>query len=199
MIVLDTNAVSETLRSRPHQSVLGWLNACTAADLFVTTVTEAEIRLGIARLDDGKRRESLIAAVDRAFETLLCSQVLSFDRDAARHYAEIAVHRYRTRRPISQFDCQIAAISRSRGAILVTRNVADFEGTGVAVINPWEVTCRAPISSLRAEGDVDTGAPLGWSRFYRALVLLVGAANAKSSGRRSPMGQALRRVSSKLR
>ena len=70
MIVLDTNAVSETMRSRPHQSVLGWLDACSAAGLFVTTVTEAEIRIGIARLDDSKRRESLIAAVDRAFETL---------------------------------------------------------------------------------------------------------------------------------
>ena len=139
MIVLDTNIVSETMRSRPNPSVLAWRDACTAAGLFVRTVTEAEIRSGIARLDDGRRRDGLIAAADRAFGTLFRGQVLPFDRDAARHDAEIAAHRDRIGRPISQFDGQIAAIARSRGATFATRNVADFEETGVAVINPWEV------------------------------------------------------------
>lgn len=136
MIVLDTNIISETMRRRPDAAVLAWLDECPAAGLFVTTVTEAEIRFGIARLNEGTRRESLIATADRAFETLFRGQVLPFDRDAARDYAAIAAHRFGIGRPISQFDCQIAAIARSRGATLATRNVADFEETGVEVINP---------------------------------------------------------------
>jgi hypothetical protein len=69
-------------------------------------------------------------------------RVLPFDRDAARVYAEIAAHRFARGRPISQFDCQIAAIARARGATVATRNVKDFADTGVDVIDPWTATGR---------------------------------------------------------
>jgi hypothetical protein len=138
MIILDTNVISETMRSRPDQSVLAWLDERKAAGLFVTTITEAEIRFGIARIDQGKRRDGLAAAAEQAFETLFRGRVLPFDRDAARDYAAIAAHRFAIGRPISQFDCQIAAIARSRGAAVATRNVQDFAETGLELVNPWE-------------------------------------------------------------
>ncbi len=64
-------------------------------------------------------------------------RILPFDSAAARAYADIAADRREAGRPIGEADCQIAAISRSRGASLVTRNVRDFEGTGVEVVDPW--------------------------------------------------------------
>ena len=137
MIVLDTNVISETMRRQPNPAVLAWLDERAASGLFVTTVTEAEIRFGIARMDAGKRREGLVAAAEQAFEAIFRDRVLPFDRDAARAYATIAGHRTAIGRPISQFDCQIAAIARSRGASIATRNVKDFEGCGVEVIDPW--------------------------------------------------------------
>lgn len=140
MIILDTNVISETMRSQPDPSVLAWLDERAAAGLFVTTVTEAEIRFGIARLPDGKRRNGLAAAAKQAFDTLFRDRVLPFDRDAARAYATIAVHRTAIGRPISQFDCQIAAIARSRGAAVATRNVEDFAECGLEITNPWDAS-----------------------------------------------------------
>ena len=138
MIVLDTNVISETMRNQPDPAVLAWLDERAPAGLFATTVTEAEIRFGIARMDAGKRRDGIAAAADHAFEILFRGRVLPFDRDAARNYAEIAAHRFAIGRPISQFDCQIAAIARSRGAAVATRNVSDFAETGLDLANPWE-------------------------------------------------------------
>jgi predicted nucleic acid-binding protein len=88
-------------------------------------------------LPDGKRREGLASAADTAFETYLRGRILPFDSDAAEAFAELAASRRQAGRPISQADAQIAAIAASRGADLATRNVADFEGCGVQIINPW--------------------------------------------------------------
>jgi len=138
MVVLDTNVISETMRKTPHPAVLAWLDGQTAAALFVTAVTEAEIRFGIARLPEGSRRDGLTAAADTAFDEVFRGRVIPFDRHAARAYPVIAAHRFAIGRPISQFDCQIAAIARSRGAVVATRNVADFADTGAATVNPWD-------------------------------------------------------------
>jgi len=138
MVVLDTNVISEMMRAAPDPAVLAWLDGQMAAGMFVTAVTEAEIRFGIARLPSGSRRDGLTVAADTAFDELFRGRVLSFDRHAPRAHPAIAAHRFAIGRPISQFDCQIAAIARSRGASVATRNVADFAETGVAIVNPWE-------------------------------------------------------------
>ncbi len=137
MIVLDTNVVSELMRDSPQQAVLTWLRAQPATGLFVTTVTEAEILTGIALLPDGRRQRGLSAAAARVFAVLFVGRILVFDSDAANIYAEIFAQRYASGRPISQADCQIAAIARSREASIATRNVRDFEGVGVELIDPW--------------------------------------------------------------
>ena len=137
MIVLDTNVVSELMRDSPQQAVLAWFRAQPASSLFVTTVTEAEILTGIAILPDGRRRRGLSDAAARVFALLFVGRVLVFDSDAANIYAEIFAQRHAAGRPISQADCQIAAIARSRGASIATRNVTDFEGIEVELINPW--------------------------------------------------------------
>ena len=114
MVVADTNVVSEPMRSDPSAEVLAWLDRRPARELFVTAVTEAEVRTGIAFLPAGARRRGLAEAAERTFGSLFTGRVLPFDSDAARAYAEIAAVRRAVGRPISQVDCQIAAIARSR-------------------------------------------------------------------------------------
>ena len=124
--------------NRPHSAVLHWHDERLAQDLFVTAVTEAEILTGIAIQPEGKRRQGLAAAADRAFRGMFADRVLPFNGSAVHAYAGIAAARWRAGRPISQADCQIAAIAASRGGQVVTGNVRDFEGIAIAVVNPWE-------------------------------------------------------------
>jgi len=137
MIVLDTNVLSEVLRPSPEPTVLAWLTKQPRASLFTTTVTEGEVLYGIRLLADGKRRRGLWDAAKRIFSEDFAGQVLSFDGDAADMYAEIAASRRLAGKPISQFDAMIAAMTRSRGSTLATRNAKDFEDCGIDVINPW--------------------------------------------------------------
>ena len=137
MIVLDTNVVSELTRASPAPRVLAWLDRQDIHSLFVTVVTEAEIRTSIALLLTGWRRDGLAAAADRTFDELFSSRVLPFDAAAARAYAEIVASRRDACCPISQADCQIAAIARSRGMAVVTRDAEGFSGCGIDVIDPW--------------------------------------------------------------
>ena len=125
------------MKDNPNQMVLDWFDAQSTNDLFVTTVTEAEILTGIALLPDGRRKNNLLEFADNIFTSLFIGRVLVFDSDAASVYAEIFAQRHAAGRPISQADCQIAAIAHSRGASIATRNVTDFEGIEVELINPW--------------------------------------------------------------
>jgi predicted nucleic acid-binding protein len=138
VIVLDTNVLSEMMRPAPDSTVAAWISGRSASSLFTTTVTQAEILYGLRLLRSGKRRAGLEAAVSEMFATDFAGRVLPFDQAAAQAYAEIAVARRRAGRPITQFDAQIAAIARSRDAGVATQNVADFEGCGIGVIDPWQ-------------------------------------------------------------
>ena len=138
MVVLDTNVVSELMRDHPSREVIVWLDELPTRELFVTAVTEAEIRTGIAFLPEGRRRQGIADAAERVFDGLFSGRVLPFDSSAARVYAEIAVVRRAAGRPLSQADGQIAAIVRSRSMSVATRNVRDFEHTGVDVVDPWQ-------------------------------------------------------------
>lgn len=137
MIVVDTNVTSELMRPSPSPVVKAWVRAHNAAELYTTSITLAEVGYGIERLPDGRRKELLRTGADDVFSAF-AAHVLSFDATAAPAYAEIASRRERTGAPIDGFDAQIAAICRTRGAALATRNVKDFHDTGITVIDPWQ-------------------------------------------------------------
>jgi predicted nucleic acid-binding protein len=137
MIIVDTNVVSELLRPAPDAQVEAWLAAQVGSTVYFTAVSEAELRHGLARLPAGKRRAALSQAIEGILEEDFRDRILPFDRAAARAYADIAAKRSAAGRPISQFDCQIAAIARSKLAAVATRNTADFNGCGIVVIDPW--------------------------------------------------------------
>lgn len=137
MIVLDTNVLSELMRPEPNARVVRWLEKQPTTRLFTTSITQAEILHGILVLPPGKRRQALEEAAGGMFEEDFAGRVLAFDSAAALAYATLARDRQRAGRPISQFDAQIAAIAAVHNASVATRNVADFEGCGIEVLDPW--------------------------------------------------------------
>jgi predicted nucleic acid-binding protein len=137
MNILDTNVVSELMRPEPYEGVATWVDAQPVDDLFVTSITQAEVLHGVLLLPKGKRRLLLERAATSMFAEDFAERILPFGSDAARAYAEIAADRRRAGKPISHFDAQIAAIARISGALLVTRNVNDFAGCGIRVFDPW--------------------------------------------------------------
>ena len=137
MILLDTNVISELMRAEPAQPVLDWFAKYDAVDLFISAVTEAELRTGVAILSEGQRRDRLQLAITAMMDQDFQGRVLPFDSTAAKAYAEIAAQRRSSGRPIAEADCQIAAIARAMDAPIATRNVKDFDGCGIRIINPW--------------------------------------------------------------
>lgn len=137
MIILDTNVLSELMRPKPSPVVVAWVARQPAAELFTTSISEAEVFYGIELLTKGKRREGLLAAAEAMFAEDLAGRIFGFESDAARVFSKIAAHRRALGRPISHADAQIAAIAQMRGAKLATRNVADFEDCGLDVLDPW--------------------------------------------------------------
>ena len=139
MILLDTNVISEAMRPSPDARVMQWLDALPDLEVWISAVSVAEIRLGIALLPDGKRRAMLAELADEMFREDFSDQCLPFDCDAAREYARIVAERNRQGRPITVEDAQLAAVALTGGLVLATRNVKDFSDiNGLKVVNPWE-------------------------------------------------------------
>lgn len=138
MIILDTNVISEAMSPMPNGKVRQWLSAQPVQQLFATTVSLAEILYGLEILPLGKRRAGLSGAAETMFAKFFVQRILAFDDPAARAFPPIAAGRRMRGRPISILDAQIAAIAKSNGATLATRNTSDFEGCGVRLVNPWE-------------------------------------------------------------
>ena len=137
MIGVDTNAVSELMGLEPAPAVLEWVDRQPAEHVWLTAVTLAELLYGIGRLPEGQRKATLAAGLEAMLPEDLDHRVAAFDEPATAHYADIVVVRERTGRPISSADAQIAAVCRSHGATIATRNVHDFTGTGITIVNPW--------------------------------------------------------------
>lgn len=138
MIILDTNVISEIFRPLPESRVVDWLTSLEG-DVAITSVTLAELLAGLRRLPDGRRRDALTRRIDAALAPYRGGRaVLSFDDVAADRYADVLVARARAGAPISTADAQIAAICLTHGATCATRNVKDFQHTGVELVDPWK-------------------------------------------------------------
>ncbi|MDP1870931.1 MAG: type II toxin-antitoxin system VapC family toxin [Gallionella sp.] len=138
MIVVDTNVMSEVMRPQPSSQVLSWLNTQDSNQLFITTVTLAEIGYDLRVLPEGQRRWQLHSRFEQFVAQAFEERVLGFTAAAARAYAEIQGHRKALGRPMSLPDAQIASIAHMHGFALATRNIKVFEDCGLELINPFE-------------------------------------------------------------
>ena len=137
MYVIDTNVASELMRPSPAPSVAAWIAGRDAEELYLTAVSEAELLYGVALVPASRRRNELEAVMLRWLDTGFAERILPFDSAAARDYTDIVAGRRSAGRPIAPADCQIAAIARSRGMAVATRNVRDFGDIDVEIVDPW--------------------------------------------------------------
>jgi predicted nucleic acid-binding protein len=143
MIQLDTNVISEYLRERPDAVVSAWLDSHPEEDLWTTSVVLAELLSGVEMMPSGRKQKALREAVEDMIVEDFRGQILTFNLPAARQYAQILAARRKIGRPIRELDAQIAAIARVHGATLATRDVNDFIGCNLAVVNPWDRNGKA--------------------------------------------------------
>ena len=137
MIVLDTNVVSEPLRKMPANKVVQWLDNQSAETLYITAVTRAELRFGVLRLRNGKRKIALAAQIVRGL-VLFKDRRLDFDSVAADKLAQIVAECEKNGKRAVAPDAYIAACAATRGFAVATRNGNHFEHLGVRVIDPWQ-------------------------------------------------------------
>ncbi len=137
MVILDTNVISALALPRPERRILDWLDRQKAQQVWTTAVTVFELWRGIARLPEGRRRQDLEGHIPRLLASLLDGRVLAFDEAAAQNSARIWALRLEAGRPIHAEDCQIAGIALAHDAVLATRDLRDFAGCGLRLIDPW--------------------------------------------------------------
>lgn len=137
MIIADTNVVSDPLSPSPDLRVINWLDRQLAEDVFITSITIAEMTAGMELLPQGRRRQDLKNAIEQIIEVQFASRILSFDPPAAREYGVLFARLQRQGMNCKMADIQIAAIAQCHGASVATRDVKPFRAAGIRVINPW--------------------------------------------------------------
>lgn len=138
MILLDTNVMSEPLRHAPEARVIAWIDAQPLETLFLSAVTVAELRAGVALLPAGKRRAGLQESLEKRVLPLFAGRVLPFDLACTQAYAKLMAKARATGRAIATADGYIAAIAAANGFAVATRDTGPFEAAGATVINPWQ-------------------------------------------------------------
>jgi len=137
MILLDTNVVSEPLKLSADAAVLAWIDAQLIETLYLSTISLAELRFGIAALPPGKRRDTLHSSLEQRILPLFAGRILPFDDAASKAYAVLRARARGEGKAIAPADGYIAAIAMTHGLIVATRDTGPFEAAGLTVINPW--------------------------------------------------------------
>lgn len=138
MILLDTNVVSEPLSRAPDTRVVSWIDAQAAETLFLSTITVAELRFGVASLPQGKRRDFLSESLETEILPLFANRVLGFDLPATKAYAELMSRARRAGTAIGVSDGYIAAIAVANAMAVATRDASPFRAAGLTVVDPWD-------------------------------------------------------------
>jgi toxin FitB len=137
MILIDTNVISEPWKPTPDNQVLAWIDAQAVETLFVSAITVAELRFGIAAMPSGRRKTILSDRLEQEVLPLFSGRVLSFDMAASQSYSELMARARAAGRPVGRADAYIAATAAANGFIVATRDTSPFEAAGLNVINPW--------------------------------------------------------------
>lgn len=138
MILLDTNVMSEPLRQAPEPRVIAWIDAQPMETLFLSAITVAELRAGVALLPAGKRRAGLQENLEKRVLPLFAGRVLPFDLACTQAYAALMAKARGAGLSVATADGYIAAIAAANGFAVATRDTSPFEAAGTVVINPWQ-------------------------------------------------------------
>jgi toxin FitB len=138
MILLDTNVISEPQRQSSNARVVDWIDAQALETLYLSAITVAELRAGIALMPAGKRRDGLHENLEKRLLPLFTNRVLSFDMACTKAYAELLAKSRAAGLAVEMADAFIATIALANGFTVATRDTRPFEAAGLNVINPWE-------------------------------------------------------------
>lgn len=136
-LLLDTNVLSEVTRPAPDARVLAWLDGLDEDRSFISVVSIAEIRRGVALMDEGRKREALAEWLARDLPQRFEQRVLPVDEPVALAWGDLMGLAKRRGRGLSSMDGLIAATAIARELTLATRNTKDFEGFGLELFDPW--------------------------------------------------------------
>lgn len=136
--LLDTNCISEAVRVRPDPTVLDWMDAVNESLLYLSVLTLGEIRKGLVRLAYGNRRTQLENWLEIEVHVRFSGRILPIDAAVADRWGLLAAESKRKGKPISTVDALLAATALHHNLTMVTRNVADFTGLSVPLLNPWQ-------------------------------------------------------------
>ncbi|GGG05251.1 VapC ribonuclease Y4jK [Rhizobium wenxiniae] len=137
MILLDTNVISEPWKPAPDNAVLTWLDAQAIETLFISAISIAELRFGIASTPLGKRQTILHDRLEEEVLPLFDARILPFDVGTSKFYAELMAGGRTSGKAIGKADGYIAATAAANHLAVATRDVSPFEAAGLRVINPW--------------------------------------------------------------
>lgn len=135
--LLDTNCISELVRSRPEPQVLEWLEAADESLLYLSVLTLGEIRKGVAGLAQSKRRTRLETWLELDLQVRFSERILPIDAHIADRWGLLSAEARRKGRLLSAVDGLLAATALHHNLTIVSRNVSDFADTHAPVVNPW--------------------------------------------------------------
>ncbi len=135
--LLDTCVISELVARQPNPRVVAWVDAVEESRLYLSVVTIGEIRRGIAKLPDSPRKERLNRWLEEDLLLRFSGRIVPIDVGVMLTWGDLVARLERTGRVLPAMDSLVAAIALHGEFTLVTRNVRDFEGTGVQIVNPW--------------------------------------------------------------
>ena len=138
MILIDTNVISELWKAEPNPDVLAWMDAQAVETLYLSAVTVAELRFGVATMPEGKRRSIYQERLEKEVLPAFTGRVLPFDLAASRAYADLMVGAKLTGKAIGKADGYIAATASARSLMVASRDISPFEAAGLKFVNPWE-------------------------------------------------------------
>ena len=138
MILIDTNVISELWKAEPNPDVLAWIDAQAVETLYLSAITVAELRFGVAAMPEGKRRSIYQERLEKEVLPAFTGRVLPFDLAASRAYADLMAGAKLAGKAIGKADGYIAATASACGLMVATRDISPFESAGLKWVNPWE-------------------------------------------------------------
>lgn len=138
MILIDTNVISELWKAEPNPDVLAWIDAQAVETLYLSAITVAELRFGLATMPEGKRRTIYQERLEKEVLPTLAGRVLPFDMEASQAYADLMARAREAGKAIGKADGYIAATASAYGLMLATRDISPFAAAGLKIVNPWE-------------------------------------------------------------